>query len=297
MKTTVLINNYNYSTYLPQCIDSVLAQSVKPSKILVIDDGSTDDSLAILDEYCLNNPLIEVVKKQNAGQLSCFNIAAEKIDDTDLVFLLDSDDLYPPDYIELVLKNYDINVDVFIFETVVFKNGEINLVSSLIDDSIPFVFHASSSITRAERVWIGSPTSAMVIKGSSFKEIFPYDDEKSWKTRADDVLVYSSSILGMVKKYIPGVAVMYRTHGNNNFYGRIPDRAHIIRREFALEKLFITMCRRSNIASKSSYVTSCAEVFGCPQDIRKRFFIPSPFKLTLRKRVEQLIYFFGIRVA
>jgi glycosyltransferase involved in cell wall biosynthesis len=296
MKTIVLINNYNYSVYLSQCIDSVLAQSVKPSKILVIDDGSTDDSLAILDEYCLDNPLIEVVKKKNAGQLSCFNVAAEKIDDVDLLFLLDSDDLYPPDYIEMVLKNHDINVDVFIFETIIFKNGDINLESSLIDDSIPFIFHASSSITRAERVWIGSPTSAMVVKGSCFKAIFPYDDEKSWRTRADDVLVYSSSILGFVKKYIPSVAVMYRTHGSNHFYGRIPDRAHIIRREFALEKLFVTMCRRSNIALRGSYATSCAEVFGCPQKIRRRFSIPSPLKLTLRKRVEQLVYFFGIRV-
>jgi cellulose synthase/poly-beta-1,6-N-acetylglucosamine synthase-like glycosyltransferase len=58
---------YNVEKYLRQCLDSVIGQTLKDIKIILIDDGSTDDSLAIMKEYETNDKRIIVVDKKNEG--------------------------------------------------------------------------------------------------------------------------------------------------------------------------------------------------------------------------------------
>ena len=67
---SIIINNYNYGRYLPKAIDSALAQSYPHTEILVVDDGSSDDSRTVIASY--GDRIIPVLK-QNGGQASALN--------------------------------------------------------------------------------------------------------------------------------------------------------------------------------------------------------------------------------
>ena len=98
----VLINNYNNGPWLRACVDSALAQSRPPDEVIVYDDGSTDDSLAILRAYGDRIRLIEGVHQHSrhafASQFAAV-CAAFAASTSDHLYLLDGDDLFLPDKI------------------------------------------------------------------------------------------------------------------------------------------------------------------------------------------------------
>lgn len=67
MKLSVLVPIYNVEKYLPECLDNLCAQTLKSLEIICINDGSTDASGAILDEYSKNYSNIIVINKKNSG--------------------------------------------------------------------------------------------------------------------------------------------------------------------------------------------------------------------------------------
>lgn len=89
---SILINNYNYGVFLARAIDSALGQSYPHIEVVVVDDGSSDDSQSILAGY---EDRIVAVLKENGGQASAINagFAASR---GELICLLDADDLFVP---------------------------------------------------------------------------------------------------------------------------------------------------------------------------------------------------------
>ena len=69
MKVSVLINNYNYAEYVCEAIQSALSQSRPPDEIIVVDDGSTDESVALIEAEFKEQPSIHIITKSNQGQL------------------------------------------------------------------------------------------------------------------------------------------------------------------------------------------------------------------------------------
>lgn len=67
LKVSVIIPVYNTAEYLPECLESVLNQSLKELEIICVNDGSTDDSPRILDEYAMKDGRIRVIHKENGG--------------------------------------------------------------------------------------------------------------------------------------------------------------------------------------------------------------------------------------
>ncbi|MEM6279358.1 MAG: glycosyltransferase family 2 protein, partial [Verrucomicrobiota bacterium] len=100
MKPTVsiVIINYNYEDFLADAIESALAQSEPAEQILVVDDGSTDDSRRVIESFV---DQIETCYKENGGQPSAYNAALPLVD-SDIVLILDSDDLLDPNCIETI---------------------------------------------------------------------------------------------------------------------------------------------------------------------------------------------------
>ena len=74
MEVSVIIPIYNSEKYLRRCLDSVLNQSVQDYEIILIDDGSTDGSLDICNEYAERNRNIKVIHKLNGGVSSACNL-------------------------------------------------------------------------------------------------------------------------------------------------------------------------------------------------------------------------------
>ena len=72
-KVSILVPIYNVEKYLRQCLDSIVAQSLKDIEIICINDGSTDNSLQIIEEYAQKDNRIKIINKQNSGYGASMN--------------------------------------------------------------------------------------------------------------------------------------------------------------------------------------------------------------------------------
>ena len=97
---SVIIPVYNVEQYLPRCIDSILAQTFTDFELLLIDDGSTDRSGGICDEYAKKDARITVFHKVNGGVSSARNVGLEHARGEWLAFV-DADDWVDSDYLSL----------------------------------------------------------------------------------------------------------------------------------------------------------------------------------------------------
>lgn len=90
---SILVNNYNYGRFLKDAIDSALNQTYPNIEVIVVDDGSTDDSQTVIERY--GNQIIPILK-QNGGQASAFN-AGFAASHGEIICLLDADDIFKPE--------------------------------------------------------------------------------------------------------------------------------------------------------------------------------------------------------
>lgn len=126
-KVSVIIPVYNVEPYIKKSVDSVLTQTYKNLEIILVDDGSTDDSGKICDEYAKQDDRIQVIHQKNGG-LSAARNAGLKIMTGDLIGFLDSDDWIDSDFFEiLVQKQVETNADIVIigYKYVYEKDGKI----------------------------------------------------------------------------------------------------------------------------------------------------------------------------
>jgi glycosyltransferase involved in cell wall biosynthesis len=103
MLASVVINNHNYGRYLRFAIDSALAQTHPEVEVIVVDDGSTDDSREVIASY---GDRIAPIYKRNGGQASALNLGAESAHG-EVLFFLDSDDVLKPEIVEQVVRAFE----------------------------------------------------------------------------------------------------------------------------------------------------------------------------------------------
>lgn len=104
-KLTVYITNYNYGRYIKQAIESVLHQGFQDFQLLIIDDGSTDNSKAVIEEYA-KHPQIDVIYQQNKG-LNITNNIALRLAKGQYIMRLDADDYLLEGALEKMVKQLD----------------------------------------------------------------------------------------------------------------------------------------------------------------------------------------------
>lgn len=108
-KISVIVPVYNVEKYLNRCIDSILAQTMTEFELLLIDDGSTDTSGNICDEYAIKDSRVEVLHKQNGGVSSARNFGLDNAHGRWVVFV-DSDDWCEPNYLQDFLSLQDLSL-------------------------------------------------------------------------------------------------------------------------------------------------------------------------------------------
>lgn len=89
---SIVVNNYNYARFLVTAIDSALAQTYTPLEVIVVDDGSTDDSRAVISRY---EDRVRAVLQPNGGQGAAFNNGF-RVSSGGIVIFLDADDVLLP---------------------------------------------------------------------------------------------------------------------------------------------------------------------------------------------------------
>lgn len=145
MKISVIIPVYNSSTYLRKCLDSVVNQTLKDIEIIVINDGSTDDSKNIIEEYLCKYKNIIFIDQENKGIGKTRNIGIKKATGEYITFV-DSDDYIKENMLEEYYKyakkhNFDlvigsyikkINNKEIIFENNKFKTGNVKTTPQIL---------------------------------------------------------------------------------------------------------------------------------------------------------------------
>lgn len=126
----IIIPVYNVENYLRACIESVLKQKYHNIKIILVNDGSTDNSANIINDYkYIQN--IHIITKSNGGLSSARNagldfVFSNNICDDDVIVFLDSDDVMSDTYIQSMLESMTNDIDLMLGGVyTISQNGEL----------------------------------------------------------------------------------------------------------------------------------------------------------------------------
>ena len=115
LKISIIVPVYKIEKYVRECIDSILVQTYQDWELLLIDDGSPDNSGVICDEYAQKDSRIRVYHKENGGVSSARNLGLEKMTG-EWVMFVDADDTIKPNTLDLCInKCIDNNLDIIQF--------------------------------------------------------------------------------------------------------------------------------------------------------------------------------------
>ncbi len=135
---SIIVPVYKVEKYLKKCIESILAQTYKDFELILVDDGSPDNSGAICDEYAKKDSRIKVIHKQNGGVSSARNAGIE-IAKGEFINFVDSDDTIPCDSLENLIKLQKENdADLTCCTGEVYVNGEFSSKIDIIENFIDF---------------------------------------------------------------------------------------------------------------------------------------------------------------
>jgi hypothetical protein len=210
----VVIDNFDYGRFLGAAIDSALSQTHTPTRVTVVDDGSSDDSLAVARAY---GDRIRLIAKANGGQASALNAGANATDG-DVVAFLDADDVLVPDFAAAAVEAFRAHPDAV---KVVFRAEVIDAAGTptgRVEPSphLPLAYGDLRAATLAnafDLVW--PPLSAQVFRRSALTQVLPIPED-DFRTLADWYLAHATSLLGRVVA-LERAGVRYRLHGANAY--------------------------------------------------------------------------------
>ena len=123
-KVSVLVAVYNAEPFLPQCLDSLMNQTLKDIQVICIDDASTDGSLRLLHEYAAKDSRIEIVAlPENQGQAHARNEGLKHATG-DYICMLDADDWFSSDALQLAVDVFDDQTDCVLFDVVMWESPQ-----------------------------------------------------------------------------------------------------------------------------------------------------------------------------
>ncbi len=220
---SIIINNYNYRRFLAQSIDSALNQTYSNTEVIVVDDGSTDNSREIIEKYASK---IITIFKNNGGQASAFNAGFVASKGT-IVLFLDADDM--------LLSTALANI-ANLFETpevvkVHWSLWEIDVAGNRTNNLVP-AYRLSAGdlkqtiIDKGPASYATPPTSGNAWSRAFLNQVFPIP-EVGDKHGADAYLCMLAPVYGtIIKLDVP--QSYYRTHPAN-FSGH--NTAHRVKRD------------------------------------------------------------------
>jgi glycosyltransferase involved in cell wall biosynthesis len=267
---TVLIDNYNYEQYLALAIDSALGQTYQPVEVIVVDDGSKDNSRAVIESY---GDRIKSVLKVNGGQGSAFNAGLPEITG-EIVCLLDADDVFVPDKLKKVVNLFQSMPEVdWVFHALQDVNGAGDPIAASPDHGFfeDQVLDLRELIRQGQELPYLPPTSALCFRRSLLQQILPMPE--ALRISSDNFLCLSSAFLS--KGYLYGQPLsQYRIHGKN-LYAQRQDTGFLhgetnIRTSYYLRQRFpetapFTNRRFSHAVGQISGRESLQRVFQIPE--------------------------------
>ncbi|MBA3342925.1 MAG: glycosyltransferase family 2 protein [Gemmatimonadaceae bacterium] len=212
---SVVVNNHNYGRFLRDAIDSALAQTYTPLEVIVVDDGSTDDSRDVIASY---GDRVLPVLKENGGQGSAFNagFAASR---GEVIVFLDADDVLlttavgraleliaEPGVVKIHWPLWDIDASGR-------RTGGTQPAGALSEGDM-----RDTIILRGPLGANSSPTSGNAWSRRFLERVLPMP-EREFAINSDAYLVTLAWIYGLVR-IVAEPQALYRIHGENNFVSK-----------------------------------------------------------------------------
>jgi len=245
-RISVVVSSYNYAAYICEAVAAALQQTRPPDEIIIVDDGSTDDTLARLQAAYGEHPAVRILSRENGGQLRAM-ITGTAASSGDVLCYLDADDVWEPAYLQRLAALYEADRDLdFVYCNLRYfgqREGLWNPRNADHDHGLT-VLEA-----RFGRRWIGAPTSALSMRRATALRALdvPAHFQDDWRTRADDVLIFGASIGGARKQYIAEPLVRYRAHGRNHWLAQADWLIGGLRHEFRVHRLLAHFGRLNGI--------------------------------------------------
>ena len=183
MLFSICIPVYNTSKYLDECLQSVLNQTEKDYEIVLVDDGSTDNSGAICDRYAVQYSNIRVIHKENEGLMMTRRRGFREAKG-DYLICLDSDDYWRSDRVldrikELIEKEH---CDLVLFNYIAGKEDPANNQNIvLFNHPDGYIFEGEAKKELYQKILIGRDLNAIWIKAASRKIVDVDVDYSPWK--------------------------------------------------------------------------------------------------------------------
>jgi len=247
---SIIINNYNYEQFLSDAINSALNQTYPHIEVIVVDDGSTDNSNQLINSY--GNKIIQVFK-ENGGQASALN-AGFAASQGDIICFLDADDIFLPEKVTEVVScfNSEASVDWFFHYSCPKKTEEIeklkpkfnlNIENQDTLDKIRYI-DFRNNILNAELPNFTPSTSNLCFSREILNQIFPLPEIKGLSRVAisDAYIKYLAVGLGTgcATKKTLGI---FRVH--NNIYSNSKIPLNIRRKMYSEISIMTACCMRS----------------------------------------------------
>jgi len=268
VRVSIVINNYNYGEFVERSIESALGQTHPNVEVIVVDDGSSDDSV---DKARAFGSRIQLITKSNGGQGSAYNAGFASVTG-EIVIFLDADDWLHPNAASEVVAAWHSGVTKAQYRlAMVNRDGEPN------GRYLPRTMNDSDAMELVRRfgAYGSPPASGNAFDTQFLRKIMPLD-ESPWRTAADTVPIVLAPMHGEIVS-IPKTLGSYRLHrrvdsgdllmGNapDNLwqeYWRIASTKQFVRRE--MQKLALNTPAALAFAPWESRVVAMCLRFGGP---------------------------------
>jgi glycosyltransferase involved in cell wall biosynthesis len=220
-KTSVIVCAYNYARFLPRCLESVISQSRPADEIILVDDGSTDQTPSVVSGF----RSVRYIRQERAGKAAAFNLGFDA-SKGDLILHLDADDYWLPDKLKRVTEVLSRGLAGGLIHEAFYVDAEgsylygsereaeniFALRHFSLRDVLFMCFTYRPGNTIASNLGVAN---TVCVWKEAVADIFPLPTELG--LAVDGALLLGTARRGLV--YLPEKLSAYRHHGNNFFVG------------------------------------------------------------------------------